>query len=114
VLARANRVTRGSDYRAIVRRGKRYVAPNTITYIRRSPDASSDVRFGFIVGKGVGTAVRRNLVRRRLKAVCHELMPVTIGGSDIVVRALPASGGASWATLLGEISRAVSKGSSPS
>ena len=45
-----------------------------MTYIR--PVADPDVvRFGFIVGKTVGNAVRRNLVRRRLKAAAYELLP---------------------------------------
>jgi ribonuclease P protein component len=114
VLAKANRVTRGSDYRAIVRRGKKYVSPNTITYIRPDPDGGCGVRFGFIVSRGVGKATRRNLVRRRLKAACYELMSAAKPGCDVVVRALPGSGEASWATLLEEISRAVRKGSSPS
>lgn len=114
MLARAERVTRGADYRAIVRRGKKYAGENTVTYIRRNPDGGSGVRFGFIVGKTVGKAVRRNLVRRRLKAACYQLLPAARPGSDVVVRALPGSAEATWATLLGEISRAVSKGSSPS
>jgi ribonuclease P protein component len=114
VLAKANRVTRGSDYRAIVRRGKKYVGSHTVTYIASDPARGEDVRFGFIVSKRVGKATRRNLVRRRLKAACYELIEATRPGSDVVVRALPGSDEAPWATLLEEISRAVRKGSSPS
>ena len=57
------------------------VAPdaNTVTYVRPNPD-SEVVRFGFIVGKTVGIAVRRNLVRRRLKAVAYELLPQVDAG----------------------------------
>jgi ribonuclease P protein component len=109
LLAKANRITRGADYKATVRRGTRITAPNTVTYIRTDPD-SAVVRFGFIVGKTVGTAVRRNRVRRRLKAVSYELLRDLAPGADVVVRALPASVNAEWATLHEEISRAVSKG----
>jgi ribonuclease P protein component len=109
LLAKANRITRGADYKATVRRGTRFTAPNTVTYIRTDPD-SAVVRFGFIVGKTVGTAVRRNRVRRRLKAASYELLPELQPGADVVVRALPASANAEWATLHEEISRAVSKG----
>jgi ribonuclease P protein component len=67
------------------------------------------VRFGFIVGKTVGIAIRRNLVRRRLKAVAYELLPQLPAGVDIVIRALPASAQAEWASLHEEVSRAVSR-----
>ncbi len=77
-------------------------------YFRLRPD-SDVVRFGFIVGKTVGIAIRRNLVRRRLKAVAYELLPQLPPGVDIVIRALPASAQAEWASLHEEVSRAVSR-----
>ncbi|WP_025159250.1 ribonuclease P protein component [Leifsonia aquatica] len=114
MLAKANRITRGADYRATVRKGSRFTAENTVAYVR--PNSDPDVvRFGFIVSKAVGNAVRRNLVRRRLKAAAYELVPAlresaaTVGGVDIVIRALPASAEARWATLHEEVSRAVSR-----
>jgi ribonuclease P protein component len=108
VLAKANRITRGADYRATVRRGVRSNAPHTVTYVRRV-QGSGDARFGFIVSKVVGGAVVRNRVRRRLKAVCYELLPAMAPGTDVVVRALPASVHSEWTTLQEEISRAVDK-----
>jgi ribonuclease P protein component len=108
VLAKANRVTHGTDYRAVVRRGARYTAPHSVTYMRRSSDSAS-VRFGFIVGKSVGIANRRNLVRRRLKALSFRLLPTLAPGTDVVIRALPGSADVSWTTLQEEITRAVDK-----
>jgi ribonuclease P protein component len=61
------------------------------------------------VSKQVGTAVQRNRVRRRLKAVCYGLLPQLAPGNDIVIRALPASVQAPWTTLQEEITRAVDK-----
>lgn len=72
-----------------------------MTYVRPDPD-SDVVRFGFIVSKSVGNAVRRNLVRRRLKAAAYDLLPRFRSGGqglDVVVRALPASAQAPWASL---------------
>lgn len=43
-------------------------------------------RWGFIVSKAVGSAVVRNLVKRRLRAAARVLVP-EIGGLDVVVRA---------------------------
>lgn len=111
MLAKANRITRGADYRTTVRRGTRFSGANTLTYIRPNPD-SDVVRFGFIVSKAVGNAVTRNLVRRRLKAASYDLLPRFISdgtsptGVDVVVRALPASVQAPWASLHEELSRA--------
>jgi ribonuclease P protein component len=108
VLAKANRIAKGADYRLAVRRGVRASAANTITYVRRtSVDAPN--RFGFIVSKAVGNAVTRNTVRRRLKAIAREQLPGLSPGHDIVVRALPASAQAPWTTLQSEIRRAVDK-----
>jgi ribonuclease P protein component len=109
VLARTNRITHGSDYRGIVRRGAKFVGPNTVTYIRASD--SSDARFGFIVAKNVGIAVVRNRVRRRLKAVSYALLPELTSGVDVVVRALPEAGSQSYGVLFEELSRSLRKGS---
>lgn len=112
MLAKANRITRGADYRATVRRGARFSGAATIAYVRPNPD-SDVVRFGFIVSKSVGNAVRRNLVRRRLKAAAYDLLPrfapEAPGGLDVVVRALPASAQAPWASLHEELLRASSR-----
>jgi len=106
VLARANRIVRGADYRSVVRTGSRYRAPNTLSYVRLSPHGEV-ARFGFIVGKTVGSAPVRNTVRRRLKAAAYALLPETPAGADIVIRALPAAAQASWSTLHQEISQAI-------
>jgi len=105
VLAKAHRVTRAVDYKQTVRRGARFAAANSVVYVRRRRDVS-DVRFGFIVSKSVGNAVRRNLVRRRLKAICWDLLPKVAAGTDIVIRALPGSAATDWTTLQEEIAQA--------
>lgn len=85
-----------------------------MTYVRSSRD-SDVVRFGFIVSKAVGNAVRRNLVRRRLKAAAYLVLPeltavVDAGsGVDIVIRALPGSAQASWDTLHEEVTSAAGR-----
>jgi len=109
VLARANRITHGRDYRGTVRRGAKFVGPNTVTYIRASD--SSDARFGFIVAKSVGIAVVRNRVRRRLKAASFALLPAVAPGYDVVVRALPEAGSQPYRVLFEELSRSLTKGS---
>lgn len=111
MLARANRIVRGDDYRATVRRGRRNATPNVVvSVVRRPADASGPTRFGFIVAKTVGNAVTRNLVRRRLKGIAHELLQSHPSGYDVVVRALPAAPQAPWPTLLEDVSRSFARG----
>ncbi|PZQ88995.1 MAG: ribonuclease P protein component [Leifsonia xyli] len=102
MLARANRVVKPSDFRAIVRRGRRSASVGTLIY-RIERDPADPARFGFIVAKTVGNAVERNLVRRRMRAVCRSIVDAGGTGSDVVVRALPGSAQHSWASLSAEM-----------
>ncbi|GAA1761503.1 ribonuclease P protein component [Agromyces humatus] len=106
MLAKANRITSADDYRVIVRRGAKVAGTHTVSYLR-ARESGTDARFGFIVSKKVGGAVRRNLVRRRLKAACSEALCDDVAGVDIVVRALPSAAAADWAALRSEVFAAV-------
>ena len=108
MLARANRVTRPGDFRMTVRRGRRVATPSAVLHILdRGPAEPS--RFGFIVTKSVGGAVTRNRVRRRLRAVCSDILPGVATGVDVVVRALPGSDRVPWATLHTEIAKGIGR-----
>ncbi|MGI9824965.1 ribonuclease P protein component [Agromyces sp. Marseille-Q5079] len=108
MLAKANRITSADDYRVVVRRGAKVATPHTVSYVR-SRESAGDPRFGFIVSKKVGSAVRRNRVRRRLKAVTHEVVLAGASHVDVVVRALPGAADASWAELRSEVLRALAR-----
>ncbi|HKT58073.1 MAG TPA: ribonuclease P protein component [Microbacterium sp.] len=102
MLARPNRLTRGADYKAVVRRGARSVGSHTVLYVVHT-DEDRAARFGFIVSKQVGTAVTRNTVRRRLKAISAEALPDVRRGADVVIRALPSAAGAGFDHLQAEV-----------
>uniref|UniRef100_UPI003A87AE1F ribonuclease P protein component n=1 Tax=Leucobacter sp. BZR 635 TaxID=3378705 RepID=UPI003A87AE1F len=90
--ARHHRVTRGEDYRRVVRTGNRVGGAMCITYaVRRSSDdpRQEAPRFGYIISKAVGNAVTRNLVRRRMKSISDEFIRDGVTGVDVVFRALP-------------------------
>ncbi|MFT4307356.1 MAG: ribonuclease P protein component [Microbacterium sp.] len=108
MLPRANRLTDGAEYKAVVRRGARCSGPHAITYVV-APAQSGATRFGFIVSKQVGGAVVRNTVRRRLKAICAEAMPRVTAGSRIVIRALPAAASAEFGVLRAEVVRCLER-----
>ena len=67
-------------------------------------------RFGFIVTKKLGGAVTRNLVRRRLRAICFEYVRQAPTGSDVVIRPLPGCDAVDWVSLHNEISQGIVKG----
>jgi ribonuclease P protein component len=105
VLAKANRIVSATDYRRLVRSGRRARGALTLAYGRRSnPD--SPLRVGVIVARNVGNAVVRNRVRRRIKAVGWALAQ-DVQGLDVVVRALPSAAGADFAAVDTEVRRLV-------
>ncbi|GAA5200806.1 ribonuclease P protein component [Microbacterium jejuense] len=108
MLARANRLTRGADYKAVVRRGRRCAGAHTITYVSRV-ETDGPARFGFIVSRQVGGAVVRNSVRRRLKALCYASLEGVAPGNDIVIRALPTAASASFSELQADVEKCLAR-----
>ena len=105
MLAKANRIVAATDYRRLVRSGRKARGALALAYGSRSrPDAP--LRMGVIVARSVGKAVVRNRVRRRIKAVGWELAQ-ELRGLDVVVRALPPAAGADFAAIDGEVRRLV-------
>ena len=105
MLAKANRVVSGADFRSIVRTGRRASTPLAVVYSTRTGEMPT--RFGFIVAKSVGGSVVRNRIRRRLRAIGRELLATTTTGADIVVRPLPGSADLEFTGLHAEITEAV-------
>ncbi len=65
------RLLRHADFERVYKQGKRHFAANlTVFYLARPEDAVSkapNVRIGFTVGRGLGGAVQRNRMKRRLR-----------------------------------------------
>ena len=59
-------------------------------------------QYGFVVGKRVGNAVTRNLVKRRLRAIIQDLRPEIAPGYAIVITAKATAAGCSFAALQDE------------
>lgn len=75
-----------------------------VVFVAQQPqDAVGPSRVGFAVSKGVGNAVTRNRVKRRLRAIAAPLLPAT--GVDVVVRANPAAALADFNELAGSMRR---------
>ena len=84
-----------------MRQGRKIGSDHLVIYLKRD-EAAPHARFGFVVAKSVGGAVKRNLVKRRLRAITREsLLPLAIT-ADVVVRALPGAAELEWAKLRDE------------
>lgn len=66
-------------------------------------DSDAPARYGFVVSKAVGGAVRRNVVKRRLRELCAERIAAGSIGVDVVVRALPSAATATFAALRADL-----------
>jgi len=93
VLPAQHRLRLREEHRAVVRRGARASAgPLSALVLLAAPGpslraATDPVHVGFTVGRPVGSAVVRNRVRRRLRALAaHRLMTLPVG-CLVVVRA---------------------------
>jgi ribonuclease P protein component len=75
----------------------------------RDPRSTTPARVGFVVSNAVGGAVVRNTVKRRLRAQVAARLGAIPGGTDLVVRALPAAAGATSAELGSHLDRQIAR-----
>ncbi|WP_354148858.1 ribonuclease P protein component [Arthrobacter sp. 754] len=106
MLATRNRLRTSTEFSTTVRSGVRNGRRNVVLYAAAIA-ADEPSRIGFIVSKGVGNAVVRNLVKRRLREAGAASLREYGTGFAIVVRALPASAAASWDQLLADYNAAL-------
>ena len=103
MLSRENRLHRATDFAAAVRRGRR-ATRGVLTVHLVVPDPAPlpvdrPARAGLVVNRGVGSAVVRHRVSRRLRALLRERLDRLPPGSLLVVRAAPAAGTADTPAL---------------
>jgi ribonuclease P protein component len=82
---------RSADFEQAVRRGARGGRDSLVVHLTTRTDPGPGPVVGFVVSKAVGTAVTRNLVRRRLRGV----------------RALPPAAGRPYASLGSDLDAAL-------
>jgi ribonuclease P protein component len=95
---------RRSDFEEAVRGGRRAGRPSLVVHLKQT-DRADPARVGFVVSRGVGPAVVRNQVKRRLRHVACERVGVLPSGTLVVVRANPAAAQRSSAQLAGDLDR---------
>jgi ribonuclease P protein component len=77
------------DFEALQRIGRSRAHPFFV--VRFAANGLDRSRFGFSTGRRLGTAVVRNQVRRRLRAIVRALEPRLRPGWDILVVCRPAA-----------------------
>lgn len=90
---------RSADFERAVRGGARAGRNTLVVHLVTRTDPGPGPAVGFVVSKGVGNAVTRNLVKRRLRALTAERLSALPADADLVVRALAPAAEVDYATL---------------
>jgi ribonuclease P protein component len=93
---------RSEDFAQTIRGGARAGRTSVVVHARVEPGRAGR-RVGLVVSKAVGGAVVRNRVRRRLRSVVVDHCRTLPNGADVVVRALPAAAGMTYAQLEADV-----------
>jgi ribonuclease P protein component len=106
VLAADHRLRRTDAFRRTVKSGRRAGSRALVLHllIERAVD-DEHPKVGFVVSRAVGSAVERNLVKRRLRHIVKEFMTTLPPSSKLVVRAQPVAASMTSAELRAELAR---------
>ena len=101
---------RSAEFALTVRAGNRAGRPRVVGHLLARPDqAHEPARVGFVVSRAVGSAVTRNRVKRRLRALMPGYLHSLPGGSLLVVRANAAAAHASSPDLAADLDSVISR-----
>ena len=81
------------------------LTPNPAVERAAGDRAAAQTRAGFVVGRAVGNSVLRHRVQRRLRHLCRDRLDRLPRGSELVVRALPPAGRATYQELGADLDR---------
>ncbi len=102
---RTARLLRHADFERVYKQGKRHFAGHiTVFYLRR--EMAGGMRVGFTVGRGLGGAVERNRMKRRLREAVRMHYPGTDIAVDVVINPKKSLLKAEFSELLNQIERA--------
>ena len=108
-------MTTATDFRAVMRRGRRASRPLLTVHLLAAapPDAGAPARAGLIVSKAVGGSVVRHRTARRLRALLLPRLPFLPAGTRLVVRAAPGAGAAPSSALAVDLDDALTSAVRP-
>jgi len=86
-----------TEFQRVRRLGKSFTHPLIVLLVM--PEEQRGVKIGVAAGKAVGSAVKRNRAKRRLRAVLDEFVPNLQPGYNLIVIAREAMNRASYCEL---------------
>jgi ribonuclease P protein component len=93
-MDRKHRLTGSSDFQRVRTSGTSYAHPFVV--LVACPNDMPLTRFGVTAGRQLGSAVRRNRAKRRLRAALDALQPHVLPGWDAVWIARTGAAMATW------------------
>ncbi len=119
-MAKIGFIKKRKDYLAVTAYGKKWVTPSFIVQVRpqkkeeyRKKNKKYDeppIRLGITASKKTGNAVRRNRIRRRLKALARDFLPLWCKEDhDIVIIARHTIWDKSYKDLQADLYKALKK-----
>jgi ribonuclease P protein component len=98
VLAKANRLTRKTDFDRVFKADRGI--HHQLLSLRAAPNEAGAARVGIVCGKQVGGAVVRNRTRRRLREAARSLLPALPPAWDILLVIRPPAASATVAEFV--------------
>ena len=84
-MKRKNRLTRRKDFLRVKLIGKPYIHPLVVLVVVKN--SLSVTRIAIVASKSIGSAVKRNRAKRRLRAVMVEVFDSIMVGWDLILYA---------------------------
>ena len=103
MLPKHQRVTKASDFKLILDKGRKYRSKNFLLFVKSTINEQS--RFGFIASKKVGNAVKRNRSKRLMREVIKNSFPNFISNVDCVIICFPSLPNQKYQDLVKEFER---------
>ncbi|MEW8960044.1 Ribonuclease P protein component [Moorella humiferrea] len=101
MLNEGRRIVKARDFNRVYRFGKKVKGGTLNLYF--IANKSGVTRFGFSISKKVGKAVKRNLLKRRLREICRKHINSFLPGVDVVIVARKEAVQQSFADLEQEV-----------
>jgi ribonuclease P protein component len=102
---RTARLLRHADFERVYKQGRRHFATHMTVFYLRGGEAQG-LRVGFTVGRGLGGAVERNRMKRRLREAVRQYRRSVSAAADVVINPKKSLLRAEFTELLQEVERA--------
>jgi ribonuclease P protein component len=90
--------------------GRRAPMPAFVLLVRRRDDGDASMRIGYTVTKKIGNAVVRNRIKRRFRALAHDVLPASgVAGADHVLIGRADALTRDFAQLKADLAKALAK-----